>query len=92
MIEDMRIWFLWIMLTVVLTTKAQTVVSGVVTDRQTGRVLSNVSVTAEGGHAHTVTNEDGRFTLKLQERPKYVVLSHIGYQSYRQPIGEGPTD
>ena len=88
----MRIWLLWIMLTVVLTAKAQTVVSGVVTDCQTGRVLSNVSVTAEGGHSHTVTNEDGRFTLKLQERPRYVVLSHIGYQSYRQPIAEGPTE
>ena len=58
------------LLTVLLTIRAQSVVSGVVTDRQTGRALSHVSVTAEGSNAHTVTNEEGRFVLKTPEMPK----------------------
>ena len=72
--------------------RAQTVVSGVVKDRQTGGALSHVSVTAEGTNVHTVTNEDGRFTLKTTHRPKYILLTHIGYQSRRQQLNEGPTE
>jgi len=72
--------------------KAQTVVSGVVKDRQTGSALSHVSVTAEGTDEHTVTNEDGRFTLKTQQRPQFIRLSHIGYKSKRQQLDDGPTE
>ena len=46
-----------------MTVHAQQVVSGVVKDRQTGDVLSRVSITVDGSEAHTVTNDEGRFTL-----------------------------
>ena len=72
--------------------KAQSVVSGVVKDAQTGNALSHVSIRAEGTDVHTVTNEDGRFTLKIQQRPQYLRLTHIGYKSKRQQLDEGPTD
>lgn len=42
-----RLFMTTMMLTVMLTAWAQSVVSGVVTDRQTGRALGHVSVTAE---------------------------------------------
>ena len=80
------------LLTALLMVKAQSVVSGVVTDRQTGRALSHVSVTAEGSNAHTVTNEEGRFVLKTPEMPKYVQLSHISYKTRRQPLTAGNTE
>ena len=70
---------------------AQTVVSGVVTDRQTGRVLSRVSVTAGDGEAHTVTNDNGRFVLKLTRQPDFIRLSHIGYQPLRLPLSADRT-
>ena len=72
--------------------RAQSVVSGVVIDRQTGRALSNVSIMTEGGKAHTVTNDDGRFVLKTSLVPKYVQLSHIGYKTRRYPLTEGQTE
>jgi hypothetical protein len=80
------------LLTMLLTGRAQSVVSGVVLDRQTGRSLNHVSVTAEGGKAHTVTNEDGRFVLKTPQMPKYVQLSHISYKTRRQNLTEGQTE
>lgn len=44
-----RLFVTMMLLMVLLTTRAQSVVSGVVLDRQTGHTLANVSVTAEGG-------------------------------------------
>ena len=70
---------------------AQTIVSGVVTDRQSGRALSRVSITAEGTEVHTVTNDDGHFTLKVARCPQYIQLSHIGYKTRRQPLEAGNT-
>ena len=88
----MRLFMTMTLLTVLLTIRAQSVVSGVVTDRQTGRALSHVSVTAEGSNAHTVTNEEGRFVLKTPEMPKYVQLSHISYKTRRQSLTAGNTE
>ena len=66
---------------------AQSVVSGMVTDRQTGRPLSHVSIAAEGSDVHTVSNDDGRFTLKVPQLPRYVRVSHIGYKTRREAVG-----
>ena len=79
---------IFFLLLAVLTVKAQTVVSGKVTDQQ-GQPLAYVSVSAEGSKAHTVTNDDGRFTLKTTHKPRYVRLSHIGYKSRKIAIDEG---
>lgn len=75
-----------------VTASAQQVVSGIVKDRQTGDPLSHVSITAEGSAAHTVTNDDGRFSLKLNNEARYIQLSHIGYKTRRQQISSGRTE
>lgn len=80
------------MMTAVAMLQAQTVVSGLVTDRQTGRGLPAVSIVTEGSRAHTVSNEEGRFTLKLQQCPSHIRLSHIGYKTRRMPLTEGATE
>ena len=94
------------LLAMTLAVAAQTVVSGVVTDRRTGHPLSHVNIyvgvatadsvpggsAAESGSVHTVTNDDGRFTLKSGQRPQYVQLTHIGYRTLRHPLGDGPTE
>ena len=77
---------LLLLLSVTMTAIAQQVVTGVVKDRQTGNALSHVSITAEGSEVHTVTNDDGRFTLKVTNAPKYIQLSHIGYKTRRQQL------
>lgn len=75
-----------------LTMTAQTVISGVVKDRQTGRPLPHASVTAEGTEVHTVTNDEGRFKLKAPHQPSYIQLSHIGYKTLRHQLSEGQTE
>lgn len=75
-----------------LAVQAQQVVSGVVKDRQTGKALSHVSISAVGTDVHTVTNDDGRFTLKLAQLPRYIQVSHIGYKTRQMPLGTGDTE
>ena len=75
-----------------LAVQAQQVVSGVVKDRQTGKALSHVSISAVGTDVHTVTNDDGRFTLKLAQLPRYIQVSHIGYKTRQMPLGTGATE
>ena len=87
-----RIFVIGMLLLTVLWVRAQSVVSGVVTDRQTGHPLSHVSVSVEGSKIHTVTNEDGRFLLKVQQAPRYVLLSHIGYKTRYHQIEKGATE
>lgn len=65
-----KLFMTMVLLSGVLLGYAQAVINGVVLDRQTGRTLSHVSVTAEGGKEHTVTNDDGRFSLKTQRIPQ----------------------
>lgn len=81
-----KVWILTMLLLTVLATQAQQVLSGMVKDRQTGYPLSHVSITAEGSASHTVTNDDGRFALKVKNTPKYIQLSHIGYKTRRYQL------
>ena len=71
--------------------KAQTVISGKVTDLN-GQPLAHVSVMVEGTEVQTVTNEDGQFTLKTHQQPRYLRLSHIGYKTRRVALEQGATD
>ena len=68
----------------------QVVVSGVVVDQKTGDPLRQVSVSA--GRISVVTNEDGDFTLKLNEMPPTVNISHLGYKSQRLSLKDGQTE
>ena len=72
-----RLAILIILVLLSLTTKSQTVVSGKVTDTD-GQPLARVSVMVEGTEIHTVTNDDGMFTLKTPQQPRQLLLSHIG--------------
>ena len=84
-----RLWITLLLMLATLAVQAQQVVSGVVKDRQTGKPLSHVSISAEGTDVHTVTNDDGYFTLKVAQRPRYIQLSHIGYKTRQMPLGTG---
>jgi len=81
-----------LLLLTMFTVQAQQVVSGIVKDRLTGSPLSHVSISAEGSDVHTVSNDDGFFTLKVAQRPRYIILSHIGYKTRQMQLDTGPTD
>ncbi len=59
-------------------------VSGIVTDRQTHQPLPHVSVAAD--MVGTVTNDQGRFTLKLKPEATTLTISLIGYKSQHVDI------
>ena len=74
-----------------LVIKAQTVISGKVTDLN-GQPLAHVSVMVEGTEVQTVTNEDGLFTLKTHQQPRRLRLSHIGYKTRYVALEQGATE
>ncbi len=79
-----------ILLLAPLTVLAQRIiVNGTVTDGKTGQELRQVSVSA--GSVSVVTNEDGDFTLKLDDMPDAVTISHLGYKTRKMKLSEGKT-
>ncbi len=85
------------LLTILMVTVSTTIVAqdfitvtGTVTDRQTRQPLPYASVVA--GTVGTVTNEQGRFTLKVNPATKELTISLIGYRSSNVSIkGDGQT-
>ncbi len=68
------------------------VISGTVYQEKSKLPVRQASVVAEGTHVSVVTNDDGFFTLKANVVPKYITVSHLGYQSKRVRITPGQAD
>ena len=60
---------------------SERIVSGIVKDKKSNKVLVNVNISLEGTNIGTVTNDDGIFTLKCSETGKGIVASHVSYQN-----------
>ena len=76
-----------LLLSVSLGLRAQTVnVSGVVTDAQNGEGVIGASVLVKGTVTGTITDMDGRFSLKAQKGAE-IVVSAIGYADYSFTAG-----
>ncbi len=71
--------------------ETETVIHGVVKDRQSRRRLSNVNITLEGTNIGTVSNAEGMFELRFPTSDfRRVKFSHIGYASgYLYPAEVG---
>jgi hypothetical protein len=63
-------------------------VSGVVKDRKSKRALEHVNISIPGSHTGTVTNEEGKFAIKIKAYAgvKTVEVSHIGYLNASIPL------
>lgn len=57
------------------------VISGIIKDKQSRKKLDCVNISVPGTNIGTVTNADGRFSLKVKEAdlPEMLEISHIGY-------------
>ncbi|MBQ9583661.1 MAG: carboxypeptidase-like regulatory domain-containing protein [Bacteroidales bacterium] len=64
-------------------------VQGVVVDAATNRPMESVLVSAPDASVATVTNADGRFTLKSTVRIERVSFSHIGYNTVVHQVVSG---
>ncbi|MFP4366857.1 MAG: carboxypeptidase-like regulatory domain-containing protein, partial [Bacteroidales bacterium] len=70
---------------------AQQLVTGKVTDSQTGETLPGVSVTIKDTNIGTVTNADGIFSLSNVPDDAVLIFSYVGMQTQEIPV-EGRTE
>ena len=61
------------------------IVSGKVTDKTTKKPLAFVNIIQEDGFGGT-TDIDGKFRFHWAQRPKYLMLSYVGYESLNYPL------
>jgi len=63
---------------------------GKVIDRERKEVLPYTGISILRSHIGTISNIDGNFELKIPESMNQdtIVVSHIGYRQFRQPISE----
>ncbi len=58
-------------------------VSGKVSAEDTGKPIAAASVVADDGRTATVTNDDGRFTIKVPVATRHLQVSCLGYAAQR---------
>jgi hypothetical protein len=66
--------------------QAQTVLRGTVTDASTGEPLPSATVQVDGTYTGTITNDDGRYALRVDSLPVRLVVRFIGYQTERRTV------
>ncbi len=64
----------------------RTTFNGIVTDEQSGNHVAQAVITVPGSTIAVVTNDDGVFSLKVEEVPTSIIVSHIGYQTRQMAI------
>lgn len=67
-------------------------IEGIVVDAQSGESLPSAAVYLDQSFRGTVTNAEGKFTLKVDTLPVTLVVQFLGYQSYRQVLNELPKE
>jgi iron complex outermembrane receptor protein len=65
---------------------AQTTVSGVITDQESGEPLIGASILAVGTSTGTVTDFDGQYTLEVPEGVSQLQISYTGYPTIVEDI------
>ena len=75
------IFFAFILLTG-FTMLAQTTITGVVKDAQTGETLLGANVKVSGKAVGTTTDFDGKFSLKVADAPPFTIeISMLGFKA-----------
>ncbi len=73
-------WGLFLLLCCVIHAMAQDrAVTGIVTDKTGGTPLPGVSIRVKGTSSGTLTSPEGKFSLKMPQGQKQLVVSFIGY-------------
>lgn len=83
---------LFLLLLALVAQAQKVVISGTVTNAENGELIAQASVSEPRSGITIVTNDDGFFSLKLDEVSEAVVVSHIGYKSRRVKITGKQTD
>ena len=68
---------------------ADTTISGIVTNAETGQPVENVSVAIKGKKIGTTSNSKGEFRLELDNLSGILVISSVGYEDQEADLGGG---
>ena len=88
--------FIWVLLLIVtanskaasITDTQESVVTGQVTDAQTGETLPGVSVVIKGTMIGTVTDQDGNYSITVESPSTVLVFSFVGMQTKEVIVGD----
>jgi TonB-linked SusC/RagA family outer membrane protein len=85
-------WFkgvlMLLLVTVGITVFGQEIsISGTVSDRSTNESLPGASVMIKGTNLGSITDMDGKFSLKAPAGDNILVISYIGYETVELPVG-----
>jgi hypothetical protein len=69
---------------------SQTTVYGFIRDQESREVLPAANIRIAGGYRGTISNDDGKFRIELQQIPDTLIISYIGYESQKIIIGANP--
>ena len=77
-----KLFVLLILAAVSLNTMAQrTVLSGTVSNEKTGERIAQANISVDNTDVAVVTNDDGFFSLKVDQLPVDITISRLGYRS-----------
>lgn len=71
---------------------AQTIITGTVTDGGTQQSLPGVNIIVKGSVAGTITDRDGKYTLRVTKNPPFIIsFSFIGFHTEEVEIKDANT-
>ncbi|KAF0236001.1 MAG: TonB-dependent receptor, partial [Chitinophagaceae bacterium] len=71
---------------------SQTTVSGKITDAITGNPLGGVTVKGKGNPVSSISDADGKYSIKIAASIKTLVFSSVGYSDVEIPVKAGNID
>lgn len=73
--------FLLLAFLLTLSVQAQVILYGLVTDDVSGDAIPEAQIRVSGANISTVTNADGRFSLRVDSLPERLEVSAVGYRN-----------
>lgn len=80
------------MCAIVVVGYSQTTVSGKITDAATGIPLAGVTVKGKGTAVASVSDADGKYSIKLATSVKTLIFSFVGYTDFEAAVRAGNLD
>ena len=71
---------------------ADTVITGVVTASEDGQALKGVNVSVKGTSFNTMTDDKGKYQIKLATVNNTLVFSYVGYKNVEMPVTAQSSD
>jgi len=81
-------FFFFTLLSVSSLLAQERIITGVVTAREDGAVLPGVSVLVKGAQTGTVTDNSGKFSVRVPSGRNVLVFTYIGYSRLEVPINQ----